>query len=136
MAIPQWDYLLSAAVSHDLVTVKETSSPNRIGFVNSENKGFLPFFCQTWPPLALECYALLLVQRPSHMPNGHAPAKQGVAIFSLSSTVRAQPMGLCTTSPQAALLQAAAGVRRTLTRPGTMPTSIDPAAVALRPLKL
>ena len=41
MEIPQWDYLLSAAVSHDLVAVKETGLRNRKRCVDPENKSDL-----------------------------------------------------------------------------------------------
>ena len=46
MAIPKRDYLLSVAVNHDLVTVKETRSRNRILLVDSENK--VSFFQPRW----------------------------------------------------------------------------------------
>lgn len=45
----KWDYLLSAVVTHDLVTFNKSGSrTNRMRCVDSENKSILP--STPWPP--------------------------------------------------------------------------------------
>ena len=70
---------MSAAVSHDLVTVKETGSQNGIRSVDSENKSiFLP----NHGLLTLIVFALNHVQPTSHAPPATASVNQGVVISS------------------------------------------------------
>ena len=77
----KWDYLLSAVVTHDLVTFNKSGSrTNRMRCVDSENKSILlPNKVQPWS-LPLIVFALNHVQLTSHAPPATASVSQGVVI--------------------------------------------------------
>ena len=79
MTTPLRDYLLTLAVIHGLVTVKETDSRYRIMFVDSENNTFF-LSTQQWPPLPAERLHSTMSNDPRKRLPAPASVNQGVTI--------------------------------------------------------